>query len=298
MSLSRFATGLCLAWSLSLIDAGGLWVSRAGGFEDASAPARTGSYTAWQYQTDKKRYWCRYNYLNGSGRPSHQFVLYYPDEGRSKVYYFQTPGGRIWACCTRPGAPGYVATVMKWYRPDAAGEWVRRADGDCPAPPDGGRRIAAQGDATLPVTPPPETFAKLPAADRQAAERFHRLLADVTIEDGAIVDLDFGSTDLKDAALADVGKIASLQRLYLNGTQVTDAGLKHLAGLTKLAHLDVSQTQVSDEGLKQLAGLAALRTLIARGSYGISAGGVQAARKINPRLLITGSVVAEPVVEP
>ena len=131
-------------------------------------------------------------------------------------------------------------------------------------------------------------FAKLADADRKAAERFHQLLAEVTLEEGRIVGLDFGGSDLADAALAEVGKVASLQQLYLNGTQITDNGLKHLAGLTNLAHLDVSQTQVTDAGLKHLEKLAALRTLIVRGSQGISPDGVRVARKSNPKLLVTG----------
>jgi hypothetical protein len=288
MPFSRFAAAMCLACSISFVGGSG-FLARPARAEEARAPAaRAGSYGAWQYQADKKRYWCRYSYTNGSGQAGYQFVLYYPEEERSKVYYFQTPAGRIWACCTRPGAPGYNAASMKWYKLDNAGKWVRRADGDCPAPPDGGGQIAAAGDARLPVTPPPAAFAQLSAADRQAAERFHQLLAEVTIEDSRLVGLDFGGGDLKDAALADVGKIASLERLYLNGTQITDAGLKQLAGLTKLTHLDVSQTQVSDAGLKHLERLAALRTLIVRGSQGISADAVRTARKNNPRLLITG----------
>jgi hypothetical protein len=285
MPLSRFAA-TCLAWSMSPL-AGMLLVGQTSAAEEARE-ARAGTYTSWQSQADKKRYWCRYNYTNSVGQASYQFVLYYPEEGRNKVYYFQTPGGRIWACCTRPGAPGYTASSMKWYRQDKAGKWVRRADGDSPLPPDGGARITATADSPLPVTPPPEAFAQLSADDRQAAERFHQLLAEVAIEDSRLVGLDFGASDLKDGPLADVGRITSLERLYLNGTQITDAGLKHVAGLVNLKHLDVSQTQVTDEGLKQVEKLPALHTLIVRGSQGISAEGIRTARKNNPRLLITG----------
>jgi hypothetical protein len=288
MPLLRFAALLCVAVSLFLVDAGGLPRQSSQAAEAKEPAARKGSYTAWQYQADKQRHWCRYNYINGNGQATFQYVLYYPQEGHEKVYYFQTPSGRIWGCLTRPGAAGYNAASMKWYRLDGAGKWVRRADGDCPTPPDGGRRIADQGDAPLPVAPPPEAFAKLSAADRRTAEGFHQLLAEVAIEDGQIVGLDFGGNDVTDAALSDVGKVPSLERLYLNGTQITDGGLKQLAGLSKLTHLDVSQTQVTDAGLKQLSGLAALRTLIVRGTNGISPDGVRTARKANPRLLITG----------
>jgi hypothetical protein len=278
---------VCSISVVSLLSVGGFLARPAAAAERPAAP-RAGSYSAWEFQADKKRYWCRYSYTNGMGRTSYQFVLYYPEEDRNKVYYFQTPGGRIWACCTRPGAAGYNAQSMKWYRLDNSGKWVRRADGDCPTPPDGGPRIADQGDARPPVTPPPAEFAQLSAAERQAAERFHQLLGEVTIEDSHITGLDFGGSDLQDAALPDVGKIATLERLYLNGTQISDAGLARLAALKGLTHLDVSQTQVTDAGLKQLERLPALRTLIVRGSHNISADGVRTARKNNPRLLITG----------
>jgi hypothetical protein len=278
----------CVASGLALVCGHGFLVQSA---EAEKAPPGAGvppgKYTAWQHQAERKRYWCRYEYTDRFGQRGHQFVLYYPDEAHHTVYYFQTPAGRIWACCTCPGAPGYSASATKWYRQDNAGKWVRRADGDSPTAPDG-RRIAAVGDTPLPVPPPPEAFAKLPEAERAAAERMHQLLAEVTIDDERIVGLDFGGSELKDDHLAEVGKVASLERLYLNSTQITDAGLKHLAGLSKLAHLDVSQTQVTDEGLKHLQGLGALRTLIVRGSGGISPDGIRTARKQNPKLLITG----------
>ena len=294
LARSRFLAGLlfvtrslCLA--TSLVAAMAFWVA-LGRAEEVREPrqAAAGTYTAWQYQADKERFWCRYNYTNKSGQASYQFVLYYPDEKRSSVYYFQTPTGRIWACCTRPGAAGYSASAMKWFRQDNAGKWVQRADNDDPSPPDGGPRIGAQGDSRPPPTPPPESFAKLSPADRKAAERFHQLLGEVAIEEGQIVGLDFGGSDLADAPLAEVGKVASLQRLYLNGTQVTDNGLKHLVGLANLTHLDVSQTQITDGGLKHLEKLAGLRTLIVRGNQGISSEAVRTARKSNPRLLVTG----------
>jgi hypothetical protein len=288
MQIQRLVIAGCLAGLIVLAFGRSAQVTA----EEAPAPGtprvRPGVYTTWQYQTDKKRYWCRYEYSDRFGRPSYQFVLYYPDEGRSNVYYFQSSEGRIWACCTRPGAPGYSPSAIKWYRQDRSNRWVRRVDGDNPMTPDGSRYIGLQGDSRLPVPPAPETFAKLPAADRAVAERMHALLAEVAIEDDHIVGLDFGGSELKDEALPEVGKIASLQRLYLNSTQITDAGLKHLKGLSKLTHLDVSQTQVTDEGLKHLKELDNLRTLIVRGSGGISADGVRTARQSNPKLLITG----------
>src|SRR5262245_52604065 len=129
LCLACFAACLCFA-------------AKRGLAEEVPAPAPRqpppGTYTAWQHQPEKDRYWCRYNYTNQNGQAAYQFVLYYPDEKRSNVYYFQTPAGRIWACCTRPGAANYSHTSMKWFRQDNAGKWVRRADGDDPTPPDGG----------------------------------------------------------------------------------------------------------------------------------------------------------------
>jgi len=249
--------------------------------------SKASPYTRWEHQQAKQRYWCTYRYTNRSGTKTYQYVLFYPDKARKAFYYFRDRSGRVWACCRRPGAAGYIPGVMKWYRKDRRGRWVARDEGECPRPPDGSRRIVAEDNSSLPVSPPPAEFATLSESDRAEAVRFHQLLAEVAIEDGKIVGLDCGRCQsVNDAALADIGKVASLRRLYLDSTSVTDQGLKQLSKLNNLVHLDLSQTRVSAQGLKQLESLKGLRTLILRGCY-VSPKAVANLRRSNKRLLVT-----------
>jgi hypothetical protein len=245
-------------------------------------------YSAWQYQPERQRYWCTYSYTNGARQPSFQYVLYYPDEGRRGVYYWQNRAGRVWACCIRPGAADYNRHATKWYRQDKQGKWVRRADGDSPQPPDGGRPIADHEDGTLPAPPPPREFEKLAESERQLAERFHKALAEIKIENGEIVELDLAGSELDEKLLAELRKAPALRRLYLDSTNLTDDGLKQVAAAAAVMHLDISQTQASDAGLKHVASMKSLRTLIIRGCHSITRSGVGELKKSLPKLLVTG----------
>jgi hypothetical protein len=274
---------------LGALIGGGTPAIRGEEARDKAPRAKAGRYTDWQFQADKKRHYCRYHYVNSVGQAAFQYVLYYPDDERNRVYYFQTPSGQLWGCVVRPGAPGYSPTSAKWYRQLRDGKWTRRADGQCPLPPDGGPMIADYNDAPLPATPPPEAFAQLSKTERPLAEAFHKQLAEVQIDDGQIVGLDFANSErANDGAVANVALATKLRRLYLEGTPVSDSGLKYLTGLKELAHLDLSQTGISDAGMAELARLEGLRTLIIRGCHDVSADAIRAARKTNPKLLITG----------
>ena len=66
---------------------------------------------------------------------------------------------------------------------------------------------------------------------------------------------------MDDDALAQIGKIASLQRLRLSYTDMSDSGLKHLAGLTKLQVLDLSARISPTPVWRMIAALANLREL-------------------------------------
>ncbi len=92
-------------------------------------------------------------------------------------------------------------------------------------------------------------------------------------------------TEVNDAGLEAIGKIATLRELSLWGPEVTDTGVAHLRGLKeleslgitaskltndslkeigqlkKLAGLNLNRAAISDDGLKHLAGLKALRRL-------------------------------------
>jgi Leucine-rich repeat (LRR) protein len=76
-----------------------------------------------------------------------------------------------------------------------------------------------------------------------------------------LVQLNLGSTKIKDADLANLEGLTNLQRLHLENTPITDAGLVHLKGLTKLEYLNLYGTAVTDTGLEQLKGLTQLRKL-------------------------------------
>lgn len=67
--------------------------------------------------------------------------------------------------------------------------------------------------------------------------------------------LNFSSSKLDDAGLANVADLVHVEELGLHGTNVTNAGLAHLAKLSKLRQLNLTDTSVSNEGLQSLGAL-------------------------------------------
>ena len=59
-------------------------------------------------------------------------------------------------------------------------------------------------------------------------------------------------TEITDAGLAYLKRLANLSYLNLYSTAITDAGLEHLKGLTNLKHLYLWQTKVTDSGATNL----------------------------------------------
>ena len=76
-----------------------------------------------------------------------------------------------------------------------------------------------------------------------------------------LVELNLGSTRIKDADLANIKGLTNLNRLHLENTPITDAGLAHLKGLVNLTYLNLYGTTVTDAGLEQLKGLTHLKNL-------------------------------------
>jgi len=76
-----------------------------------------------------------------------------------------------------------------------------------------------------------------------------------------LVELDLGSTKIKDADLATIKGLTNLNRLHLENTAITDASLVHLKGLANLNYLNLYGTAVTDAGLEQLKGLTNLKQL-------------------------------------
>jgi internalin A len=77
-----------------------------------------------------------------------------------------------------------------------------------------------------------------------------------------VVGVDFGQTQVTDAALKELKAFKSLHTLRLYVARVTDAGLKELKELRSLQWLSLDLTGVTDEGLKDLKELKSLQTLI------------------------------------
>ena len=69
-------------------------------------------------------------------------------------------------------------------------------------------------------------------------------------------------TNVEDAHLAEIAKIASIEQLPLSGCKgVTDAGMKHVSELKNLIQLSLDGTSVTDKGITELKKLDKLKEL-------------------------------------
>jgi len=64
-----------------------------------------------------------------------------------------------------------------------------------------------------------------------------------------------------DDAVALLGRMPRLERVFVSGEEVTDTGIEHLAGLRKLKTVGLSGTSVGDEGVRHLENLEELQQL-------------------------------------
>ena len=71
----------------------------------------------------------------------------------------------------------------------------------------------------------------------------------------------FGFSQITDAGLENIEKLADLKGLSLEIRGITDAGLKHLEGMTNLFGLELNDTKITDAGLEHVEGLATLEWL-------------------------------------
>lgn len=76
-------------------------------------------------------------------------------------------------------------------------------------------------------------------------------------------ELVMHSCQVNDSTAATIGKIKSLERLFLSGGEVTDEGLKHLRELTSLREMIIygNGDHIQGQGLIHLSDLKALRSL-------------------------------------
>jgi outer membrane protein assembly factor BamB len=73
--------------------------------------------------------------------------------------------------------------------------------------------------------------------------------------------LNVAGADISDDAMAAIGEMANLQRLYIWRTRISDVGLTHLQSLTGLCVLNLCDTNTSDEGIRGLAAMTKLEIL-------------------------------------
>jgi len=76
-----------------------------------------------------------------------------------------------------------------------------------------------------------------------------------------LVGVDLRLSDVTDAEMANLARLASVETISLFATEITDAGLVHLKGLTNLEELSIEATRVKGPGLKHLKQLPKLRSL-------------------------------------
>ena len=85
-----------------------------------------------------------------------------------------------------------------------------------------------------------------------------KLFGDETFIDAVAVDSPPGASD---DAVALLGRMPRLERVFVSGEEVTDAGVRHLASLRNLKTVCLSGTNVGDEGVKRFGSLEELEQL-------------------------------------
>ena len=76
-----------------------------------------------------------------------------------------------------------------------------------------------------------------------------------------LASLDLSNSPVRNADLANVGKLPRLRVLDLARTRISDAGMRHLVGLRELEVLDLTGTEIKGWGLRYLAKLSNLKVL-------------------------------------
>ena len=76
-----------------------------------------------------------------------------------------------------------------------------------------------------------------------------------------MIELDLGSTSIRDSAMQVIAQLKSLMHLQLDHTKITDKGLANLNALQNLRYLNLVATAITAEGVLQLKGLKNLRSI-------------------------------------
>jgi hypothetical protein len=78
-----------------------------------------------------------------------------------------------------------------------------------------------------------------------------------------VVWVDLARSQVTDAGVATLAKLANLERLHLENTKVTDAGIAKLGALAKLEYLNLYGTKTTDAGISKLSSAKGLKKLFA-----------------------------------
>jgi WD40 repeat protein len=112
------------------------------------------------------------------------------------------------------------------------------------------KRPKTGGSNAVPERPAPDSASP---DDKDAVAAIKKLGAELKLRsDATVSSLSFEGTQVADADLALLRKLARLHGLDLSGTQISDAGLAHLKDLPHLERLGLNDTQVTVDGVKRL----------------------------------------------
>jgi hypothetical protein len=100
-------------------------------------------YDPWEWSSVKKRYSCKFYYVNDWGTWTWNMVFWYPSSApQHGWYFFANREEHFWGRCAGPGNPIYSPTVEKWAKFDSSNDqWEQQPDGDCLSPGDSGQSI-------------------------------------------------------------------------------------------------------------------------------------------------------------
>ncbi len=111
-----------------------------------------------------------------------------------------------------------------------------------------------------------------------------------------LVWLKLGDTPITDATLAQIARLANLQKLHLEHTRITDNGLKNLSRLPQLEYLNLYATDITDAGLTTLATLPALKSVYLWQTR-VTPAGIATLQRARPDLLISSGTDAKTLAD-
>jgi Leucine-rich repeat (LRR) protein len=92
-----------------------------------------------------------------------------------------------------------------------------------------------------------------PIVERAVRDGLKKPTGELTKEDLEKVNaIGLGYSQITDASLKEVAKLANLTQLDLRFTQITDTGLKEVAKMKKLTKLYLANTKVTKQGIAQI----------------------------------------------